>query len=136
VVPQDTVLFSGTIYDNVVLGSPMASFEDVIVACKAAGIHEVIEALPQGYQTQVGEHGVGLSGGQKQRLAIARALLKRPAILILDEATSNLDAETARGFWETVNQLTGQVTTLVIAHELPAFIEVGKIISLRAEAAN
>jgi ABC-type bacteriocin/lantibiotic exporter with double-glycine peptidase domain len=79
---------------------------------------------------------VGLSGGQKQRLAIARALLKRPAILILDEATSNLDAETARGFWETVNQLTGQVTTLVIAHELPAFIEVGKIISLRAEAAN
>ena len=130
VVPQDTVLFSGTIYDNVVLGSPHAGFEDVVFACKAAGIHEVIESLPRGYQTEIGEHGAGLSGGQKQRLAIARALLKRPAILILDEATSNLDQETEKAFWETLNQLRGQVTTLVIAHEVPGGVEVSKTVSL------
>ena len=77
-VPQETVLFSGTIYDNLVMANPHASFEDVIQACKVAEIHDVIEKLPQGYQTEIGEHGVGLSGGQKQRIAIARALLKRP----------------------------------------------------------
>jgi subfamily B ATP-binding cassette protein HlyB/CyaB len=114
------VLFSGSVYDNLILANPLASFEDVVMACKAAGIHEVIEAMPQGYQSPLGEHGVGLSGGQKQRIAIARALLKRPAVLILDEATSNLDEETAKGFWGTVNQLKGKVTVLVIAHEVPA----------------
>jgi len=122
VVPQETVLFSGAIYDNIVLGHPLASFEDVVMACKAAGIHETIEALPQGYQNPIGEHGAGLSGGQKQRIAIARALLKRPSILIFDEATSSLDEQTANEFGETINELKGRATILVIAHKLPATI--------------
>jgi len=123
VVPQDTVLFSGAIYDNIVLGNPHATFEDVVMACKAAGIHATIEALPEGYQTLIGEHGAGLSGGQKSRIAIARALLKRPPILIFDEATSNLDDEAANAIGETINQLKGCVTILFIAHKLPASIE-------------
>jgi ATP-binding cassette, subfamily B, bacterial HlyB/CyaB len=122
VVPQETVLFSGTIYENIILGNPHATFEDVVIACKAAGIHDVIEAMPQGYQTPIGEHGAGLSGGQKQRIAIARALLKRPPILILDEATSSLDDAAANAIGETINALRGQATILLIAHTLPASI--------------
>ena len=113
VVPQDTVLFSGTLYDNLVMAHPHASFEDVIAACKAAEIHEVIEKLPEGYQTEIGERGTGLSGGQKQRIAIARALLKRPKILIFDEAVSNLDQQTAEHFAKTINKLKGKVTARV-----------------------
>ena len=123
VVPQETILFSGAIYDNIVLGNAHASFDDVVIACKASGIHETIEALPQGYQSPIGEHGAGLSGGQKQRIAIARALLKRPPILIFDEATSNLDDDTANAFGETINQLRGKATILMIAHKLPKSIE-------------
>ncbi len=130
VVPQETVLFSGTIHDNISLGNPHAGFEDVVIVCKAAGIHDVIEALPQGYQTEIGEHGVGLSGGQKQRIAIARALLKRPPILIFDEATSGLDEVTANAFGETINQLRGRATILLIAHKLPASIEAIEKVSL------
>jgi subfamily B ATP-binding cassette protein HlyB/CyaB len=130
VVPQETVLFSGTIYDNVVLGHPLASFDDVVMACKAAGIHETIEALPQGYQSLIGEHGAGLSGGQKQRIAIARALLKRPAILIFDEATSNLDEETAKAFEGTINQLRGHATILMISHKLPEILSDIDVVAL------
>lgn len=124
VVPQETVLFANTVYDNLVMASPHADFDDVVNACRMAGIHEVIEKMPQGYQSWLGEHGVGLSGGQKQRLAIARALLRRPRVLIFDEATSNLDPDTAEQFAQTVNQLKGKVTMLFIAHNLPKSLQV------------
>jgi len=130
VVPQETVLFSGTVYENVLLGHAHASLEDVIMACKAAGIHDTIEQLPQGYQTPLGEHGVGLSGGQKQRIAIARALLKRPKVLIFDEATSNLDRDTAAAFGRTIAALKGVVTILLIAHELPPGVQPDAIVDL------
>jgi subfamily B ATP-binding cassette protein HlyB/CyaB len=106
------------------MANPHAGFDDIVAACRAAEIHEVIEKLPQGYQTPLGEHGVGLSGGQKQRLAIARALLKRPKVLIFDEATSNLDAATAESLARTINQLKGKATILFIAHAMPRGLEV------------
>jgi subfamily B ATP-binding cassette protein HlyB/CyaB len=132
VVPQETMLFSGTIYDNLVLAFPHATFEQVIHACKAAEIHETIEKLPEGYQTRIGEHGAGLSGGQKQRIAIARALLKRPKILIFDEATSSLDEATGESFAKTVNQLKGKVSMLFIAHQLPKSLMVDAVVRLGA----
>jgi len=124
VVPQETLLFSGTVYDNLLMANPHAGFEDIVMACKAAEIHEVIEKLPQGYQTPLGEHGVGLSGGQKQRIAIARALLKRPKILIFDEATSNLDNQTAEQLAQTINKLKGAATIVFIAHIVPRGLKV------------
>jgi ATP-binding cassette, subfamily B, bacterial HlyB/CyaB len=139
VVPQETVLFSGTIHDNLLAAHPHATFEQIVDACRAAEIHDVIEALPRGYQTQIGERGVGLSGGQKQRLAIARALLKQPKILIFDEATSNLDVATAEHFCTTINQLKGRVTMLFITHALPKTLHVDEIVqisSTRAVAAE
>lgn len=142
VVPQETTLFSGTIYDNLILANPHASFEQIIQACQLAEIHQVIEKLPQGYQTQIGENGTGLSGGQKQRIAIARALLKQPKVLIFDEAVSNLDQQTAEHFAQTVNKLKGKVTILFITHQLPKGLNVdeavvlGKIESNKTNAEN
>jgi subfamily B ATP-binding cassette protein HlyB/CyaB len=130
VVPQETILFSGTILANLTAGNPAASFEQAAQACRMAGIHDVIEALPQGYQTEVGERGVGLSGGQKQRMAIARALLKGPKVLIFDEATSALDGETAENFARTINALKGKVTMLFIAHALPKALKVDRVVQL------
>ena len=132
VVPQETRLFSGTVHENLVSASPHASFQDVVTACKAAEIHEVIEGLPQGYNTVIGENGTGLSGGQKQRIAIARAVLRRPKILIFDEATSNLDAQTAELFAKTVNQLKGRATLLFIAHQWPQCLEVDEVVRMGA----
>jgi subfamily B ATP-binding cassette protein HlyB/CyaB len=136
VVPQETTLFSGTIYENLTLANPHATFEQVIQACKMAEIHDVIEQLPEGYQTLIGEHGAGLSGGQKQRIAIARALLKRPKILIFDEATSSLDSPTAEQFAKTVNQLKGKVTMLFIAHQLPTGLQVDEVVKLGGHRAR
>ena len=135
VVPQETVLFSGSIYDNLIIANPGATFDQMMQACRWAEIHDTIEQLPEGYQTQIGEHGAGLSGGQKQRLAIARALLKRPRILIFDEAASNLDRPTAEQFARTINQLKGKVTMLYITHQLPKGLEVDEIVTIGAPAA-
>ncbi|MHB1125172.1 MAG: peptidase domain-containing ABC transporter [Ramlibacter sp.] len=128
VVPQETMLFSGTVYDNLQMANPLAGFRHIVQACRMAEIHDVIEQLPRGYQTEIGEHGVGLSGGQKQRIAIARALLKRPRILIFDEATSSLDAQTAAAFARTINQLRGKVTIVFIAHQVPRGLHVDETI--------
>ena len=130
IVPQETVLFSGSIYENLARASSHASFERVIHACKLAEMHETIEQLPQGYQTRIGEHGAGLSGGQRQRIAIARALLKRPQILIFDEATSSLDPPTSEQFARTVNRLKGKVTIIFIAHQLPKGLQVDSVFTL------
>lgn len=127
VVPQETVLFSGTVYDNLIMANPHASFDQVVQACQMAEIHDAIQALPQGYQTEIGERGAGLSGGQKQRLAIARALLKKPKVLIFDEATSALDAQTANSFATTVNALRGKVSMLFVTHALPKTLQVDEI---------
>ncbi len=136
VVPQETVLFSGSLYDNLSLADPQATFDDVIEACRRAEIHDFIESLPEGYRTLVGEHGAGLSGGQKQRIAIARALLKRPKVLVFDEATSNLDAPTARQFADTLAKLRGRVTVLFITHQLPAGLEPDRFVRLALEPVN
>ena len=130
VVPQETVLFSGTIYENLLAANPNASFADIVQACRIAEIHDVIEKLPKGYNTEIGEHGVGLSGGQKQRISIARAVLKRPRVLVFDEATSNLDPATADQFAHTINRLKGNVTVLFIAHLVPKGLQVDEVICL------
>jgi len=130
VVPQETTLYSGTIYDNLLAANPQARFEQMIQACKMAEIHEAIESMPEGYQTELGENGAGLSGGQKQRIAIARALLKRPKILIFDEATSNLDKATEKNMIYTINQLKGKVAMLYITHHLNKALKIDALVKL------
>jgi subfamily B ATP-binding cassette protein HlyB/CyaB len=130
VVPQETVLFSGTVLQNLQLAHPSATFEDIVTACRMAEIHDVIEQLPQGYATELGERGAGLSGGQRQRLAIARALLKRPRVLLFDEATANLDQPTADSIAATINRLRGRVTILVITHAPLTGLQVDRTIDL------
>jgi len=136
VVPQETILFSGTIYDNLMMADPHTTFDQIVQACKMAEIHSAIEALPQGYQTEIGERGVGLSGGQKQRLAIARALIKRPKILVFDEATSSLDSKTAEHFAATINQLKGTVSILFITHAVPKNLQVDDVARIGQGALN
>ena len=130
VVPQETILFSGTILENLLLANPLATFEMAVQSAKVAEIHETIEALPAGYKTDVGERGVGLSGGQKQRIAIARAVLKRPRILIFDEATSGLDVEVADHFADTIARFKGKVTILFVTHRAPERLVPDRIVRL------
>ena len=136
VVPQETILFSGTVLENLLLANPHATFEMAVQAAKLAEIHQVIEALPAGYNTAIGERGAGLSGGQKQRIAIARALLKRPRILIFDEATSGLDAAVAEQFAATIARLKGKVTILFVTHRAPERLHPDRIVHLAAAAAD
>lgn len=133
VIMQDPVLFAGTVLDNLEFANPGVTMEEVVAACGMAGIHDVINALPEGYQSRVGEHGAGLSGGQRQRIAIARALLRRPLVLICDEAVSHLDARAAADIVQTLNGLRGKVSVVFIAHEAPAGLHVDAGIALQPE---
>jgi subfamily B ATP-binding cassette protein MsbA len=127
-VTQDPFLFNESVLQNVRYGRRDATMDEVIEACKAANIHDVIAALPQGYETLVGERGATLSGGQRQRITIARALLKDPRILLLDEATSALDTESERVVQEALDRLMKGRTTVVVAHRLSTVIGADRIV--------
>ena len=128
IVLQDTHLFTGTVMDNIRYGRPTATMEEVIEAAKLAEIHDDIMAMPDGYDTIVGERGIMLSGGQKQRVSIARIFLKNPRILILDEATSALDTATERKIQAAFDRLARGRTTLVIAHRLSTIRNADEIV--------
>lgn len=130
IVPQDTILFNDTIAYNIAYGREGATMAEVIEAARAAYVHDFIAALPEGYQTMVGERGLKLSGGEKQRIAIARALLKNPSILIFDEATSALDTRSERAIQRELDRLSAHRTTLVIAHRLSTVVDAHEIVVL------
>jgi ATP-binding cassette subfamily B protein len=130
VVQQDVYLFTGTVAENIRYAQPDASDEAVIAAAKQANAHEFILALPQGYNTDIGQRGVKLSGGQKQRLSIARVFLKNPPIIIFDEATSALDSESEQAVQTALERLAYQRTTLVIAHRLSTIRHAERIVVL------
>jgi ATP-binding cassette subfamily B protein len=132
VVQQDVYLFAGSVADNIGYGrgDGTASRDDVVAAAKLANAHEFIMALPQGYDTDIGQRGVKLSGGQKQRVSIARVFLKNPAVIIFDEATSALDNESEQAVQESLERLTQNRTTLVIAHRLSTIRNAKRIIVL------
>jgi len=130
IVPQDTVLFNDTVFYNIAYGRPDANRDEVIDAAKAAHIHDFIEALPDGYESTVGERGLKLSGGEKQRVAIARALLKNPPILVFDEATSALDSRSERAIQAELDRIAADRTTLVIAHRLSTVVNADEILVL------
>jgi len=130
IVPQDTVLFNDSILYNIQYARPDASFEEVREVARLADIDRFIEALPEGYDTVVGERGLKLSGGEKQRVAIARVLLKDPAILVFDEATSSLDSQSEKNILGALTRISRNKTTLVIAHRLSTVIDADRIIVL------
>jgi ATP-binding cassette, subfamily B, bacterial len=130
IVPQDAVVFSTSAMENIRYGKPGASDAEVIEAARAAFAHDFITALPEGYDTFLGERGVRLSGGQRQRIAIARAMLKNPPLLLLDEATSALDAESERMVQAALESAMQGRTTLVIAHRLATVQQANRIIVL------
>ena len=130
VVFQDTFLFAGTIYDNILYAKPDAAPEEVVAACKAANAHEFIMKTADGYDTLIGESGYSLSGGERQRLAIARAIIKNPRLLILDEATSSLDLETESIIQDSLNKLVQRRTTIAIAHRLSTLRAANRLIVL------
>jgi subfamily B ATP-binding cassette protein MsbA len=142
IVPQDTNLFSGSVYENIRYGRLGASPDEIVDAARVANAHDFIQALPQGYETLVGERGVKLSGGQRQRVAIARAILKDPRILLLDEATSALDSESEVLVQEALGRLMQGRTTIIIAHRLStvqiahriAVLDKGRLVELGTHA--
>ena len=130
VVAQDVYRFSGTIRDNLIYGKPDATEDEMITACRQAGAHDFISALPNGYDTYIGERGLKLSGGQKQRISIARVFLKNPPVLLLDEATSALDNESERLVQQSLERLAEGRTTLTIAHRLTTVRNADEIVVL------
>jgi len=128
VVPQESVLFSGTVKDNIRYGRPDASDEEVIIAAKAAQAHDFIMELPQGYDTHVEQRGMNFSGGQKQRLAIARALLLHPRVLILDDSTSSVDVETETRIQDALEGQQYNHTSFVVAQRISTVLNADKII--------
>jgi len=130
IVPQDTVLFNDTIYYNIAYGRPEASRAEVEEAARLARIHDFVLSLPDGYESRVGERGLKLSGGEKQRVAIARTILKRPRILLFDEATSALDTHTEREIQASLDEVSANRTTLIIAHRLSTVVHADEIIVL------
>jgi ABC-type multidrug transport system, ATPase and permease components len=128
IVPQETVLFSGTVRDNIRYGRPDATDEEVVTAAKAAQAHEFILELPDGYDTHVEERGTNLSGGQKQRIAIARAMLTNPSILILDDSTSSVDVETETKIQSAVDELMKDRTSFVVAQRISTVLKADKIV--------
>lgn len=129
-VSQDVFLFHGTVYENITYGTPQASMDEVVTAAKIAEAHEFIQQLPEGYDTVVGERGQKLSGGQRQRISIARAILKDPPVLVLDEATSAVDNETEAAIQRSLAHITQDRTTLVIAHRLSTIRHANQILVL------
>ena len=129
-VSQDTVLLNDTVHANIAYGRPGASRAEVEAAARAANAEEFIDALPQGYETMLGERGTRLSGGQRQRISIARALLRDPPILLLDEATSALDPRSERLVQEAIDRLMQDRTVLVIAHRLSTVRHADRIVVL------
>jgi ATP-binding cassette subfamily B protein len=125
------VLFNDTIFYNIAYGRPSASPAEVEEAARLARIHDFVMALPDGYQTRVGERGLKLSGGERQRVAIARTILKRPRVLIFDEATSALDTRTERAIQDSLRAISRDVTTLMIAHRLSTVVDADEIIVLQ-----
>jgi subfamily B ATP-binding cassette protein MsbA len=128
IVAQDPILFSGSVQENLLYGRPAAGAEELMAAARAANAHDFIEELPEGYATVVGERGLRLSGGQRQRLAIARTFLKDPPILILDEATASLDAESEHLIQEALRRLMRGRTTFIIAHRLSTILGADRIL--------
>ena len=132
IVPQEVLLFGGSIAENIAYGRPGASLAEIEDAARQANAHEFIHAFPQGYQTTVGDRGIRLSGGQRQRVAIARAILRNPAILILDEATSSLDSESERLIQEALEKLMRGRTSFIIAHRLATIRHADQIVVIDA----
>ena len=130
-VPQDTFLFSDTIMNNIKFGLKNATDDDVVVACKTAKIHKEILSFEKGYKTILGERGVNLSGGQKQRISIARALIKQPKILILDDCLSAMDTETEKSILQSLNTYTKNITTIIISHRISSIKDANNIIVLK-----
>jgi ATP-binding cassette subfamily B protein len=128
ITPQETILFSGSIRENICYGKPDASEEEMIVAAKTAQAHDFIMSLPEGYETSISARGVNLSGGQKQRIAIARAILLKPEILILDDSTSSVDVETETKIQDALEVLIKGSTTFVVAQRISTVLKADKII--------
>ena len=132
IVPQNLELFAGSVIENIAVGELAPDMELLFAVCKQLGMIEFIEKLPNGFATYIGENGATLSGGQKQRLAIARALYRQPEILIMDEATSNLDSESELVVQQTMQQLVAEgKTVILIAHRLSTVVDADEIVALK-----